>query len=157
MLIQKRIQYERILQNEVLAPRPGFLAFFHTVTSMGIQVSIGSLTEEKYAVTLMKRSGLWDLFDKKCIVLKEHVTKPKPAPDVFLKTADTMGISPSNQLVFEDSPRGVQAAISAGSKAIGMPVVILDQTVGALVKAGVSELCFDWRNLNPHALIKNLS
>ena len=157
MLTQKRIQYEHLLESEVLTPRPGFLAFFHTVTSMGIRVSIGSLTEEKYAVTLMKRSGLWDLFDKECIVLKEHVPNPKPAPDVFLKTAEKMGISPLDQLVFEDSPRGVQAAISAGSKAVGMPVVILDQTVGALVKAGVSELCFDWRNLNPYALIKNLS
>ena len=81
----------------------------------------------------------------------------KPAPDVFLETARRMGIDPKNQLVFEDSPNGVRAAIAAGSRAIGMPVVIRGSAVAALVDAGAARIFFDWREINASALITNLA
>ena len=91
------------------------------------------------------------------MVLRDDVTMLKPNPEVFLKTATIMGIDPRNQLVFEDSPRGVQAALAAGSRAIGMPVVIRGATVGALVNAGACRIFFDWREINLPALLDNLN
>lgn len=128
----------------------------HLAAAGEFGLTIGSLTPERQAVTLLERSGLATTFGPHNIVLREHVANPKPAPDVFLKTASIMEIDPAEQLVFEDSPRGVKAALTAGSKIVGMPVVIRGVTVGALVDAGVHRIFFDWREINASALIKNL-
>lgn len=137
ILKQDKFHYERLLAEMPIAARPGFFDFYRNAANMGLRLTIGSLTPEKQAITLLARSGLSELFGENNIVLREHVVKPKPAPDVFLKTAEIMGINSNSQLVFEDSPRGVAAARAAGSKAVGMPVVIRGSVVGALVDAGV--------------------
>lgn len=49
----------------------------------------------------------------------------KPAPDIFLAAARTVGIEPGQEkdvLVFEDSPEGVRAAKAAGMKVIWVPL-----------------------------------
>ena len=43
----------------------------------------------------------------------------KPAPDLFLHAAESMGTAPGDCLVVEDSPAGVSAAVAAGMTAIG--------------------------------------
>jgi beta-phosphoglucomutase-like phosphatase (HAD superfamily) len=45
-----------------------------------------------------------------------QVSKPKPAPDLFLFAAKNMGVQPENCIVIEDSLIGAQAAIAAGMK-----------------------------------------
>ncbi|MEK7473248.1 MAG: HAD family phosphatase [Patescibacteria group bacterium] len=157
LLARKKMYYDQHLSKIAIQPRPGFEAFVRAARDMGIRIAIGSLTDRTQAEHLLKESKLIDLFGKSHIVLREDVKNLKPAPDVFLKTASVMGVSPSEQLVFEDSPRGVQAALAAGSKAIGMPVVLRGFAVGALVDAGASRVFFDWREINVAALIRNLA
>ncbi len=157
ILARNKFHYERLLAEMPIEPRVGFLDFFREVRNLGLKFAIGSLTPKKYAITLLERSGLMVLFGQRNIVLREHVANPKPAPDVFLKTASIMEIDPHEQLVFEDSPPGVKAALAAGSKAIGMPVVIRGITIGALVDAGICRIFFDWREIDVSTPIKNLS
>ncbi len=52
------------------------------------------------------------LFDT--IVTCEDTERHKPEPDVFLKAARRLGVSPGGCVVFEDSPLGFQAAAAAG-------------------------------------------
>ena len=47
------------------------------------------------------------------------VARPKPAPDLFLHAARTMGVEPSRCVVIEDSPLGVQGAHAAGMYVVG--------------------------------------
>ena len=47
------------------------------------------------------------------------VANGKPAPDLFLHVAQSVGIVPGDCLVVEDSPAGVSAAVAAGMTAIG--------------------------------------
>ncbi|MDH5561751.1 MAG: HAD-IA family hydrolase [Deltaproteobacteria bacterium] len=54
------------------------------------------------------------------------VEKCKPAPDIFLRAANLLKVSPGNCLVFEDAPTGVDAALSAGMKVIAVPDVKMD-------------------------------
>jgi beta-phosphoglucomutase-like phosphatase (HAD superfamily) len=49
----------------------------------------------------------------------DMVERPKPAPDVYLLAARTMGVAPENCLVIEDSATGVRAALAAGMRVIG--------------------------------------
>ena len=48
-----------------------------------------------------------------------QVNNAKPAPDLFLHAAKTMGARPRNTLVIEDSPVGVQAGLAAGMRVVG--------------------------------------
>ena len=50
----------------------------------------------------------------KIILGDEDVTKGKPDPEIYLKTAQKLSVDPKQCLVFEDSPAGVTAASLAG-------------------------------------------
>ena len=54
------------------------------------------------------------------LVDAEDVKKGKPDPEVYLTAAHGLGINPSECLVFEDSIFGVEAAVAAGMKVIGI-------------------------------------
>jgi beta-phosphoglucomutase len=56
----------------------------------------------------------------KVIVNGMQVKNPKPFPDVYLKAAEELGVAPRNCIVFEDSPAGVQAALTAGARVVGV-------------------------------------
>ncbi|MEI4927426.1 HAD family phosphatase, partial [Klebsiella pneumoniae] len=43
-----------------------------------------------------------------------------PHPEVFLKVADLLGVTPANCIVFEDSPPGVAAGLAAGMRVVGL-------------------------------------
>lgn len=157
LVVRKMEHYEHLLQKMSVAPRKGFREVLAELRRLGLDISIGSLTPSKQAQVLLARSGVGELIEDSKIVLREHVKNVKPAPDVFLETARRMGIGPECQLVFEDSPRGVQAAIAANSKVVGMPVYTMPAAQHALVDAGVSRIFWDWREINVSALVNNLS
>lgn len=52
------------------------------------------------------------------IVTADDVPVSKPNPDVFLRCADDLGVAYADSIVFEDSPKGVEAAKRAGMKAV---------------------------------------
>ena len=68
--------------------------------------------------TSLRIVGLLDRFDP-YLFSATMVARGKPAPDLFLHAAGSMGIPPGRCLVVEDSVAGVQAAIAAGMTAIG--------------------------------------
>lgn len=58
--------------------------------------------------------------DFEAIVCGSEIENGKPAPDIFLKVAELMGVDPETCIVFEDSPLGIRAAATAGMKAVGI-------------------------------------
>jgi beta-phosphoglucomutase len=54
------------------------------------------------------------------IIGPDDVAKSKPDPEVFLKAAYQLGIAPEKCVVFEDAPKGIEAAARAGMKAVGI-------------------------------------
>jgi beta-phosphoglucomutase-like phosphatase (HAD superfamily) len=70
----------------------------------------------------MKRTlgitGLHDHFSGRIFSALE-VEHGKPAPDLFLHAAETMGLSPVRSVVIEDSVYGVEAGVSAGMRVLG--------------------------------------
>jgi HAD superfamily hydrolase (TIGR01509 family) len=85
----------------------------------------------KMAVTL-RRTGLWDRFEGRIFSATE-VSHGKPAPDLFLHAAHTMGFEPASTAVVEDSVPGVEAARAAGMRALAFA---RDTDAGALAAAG---------------------
>ncbi|MGK5732730.1 HAD family hydrolase [Streptomyces sp. URMC 124] len=65
------------------------------------------------------RTGLDEWFEESWIFSAEDVGRGKPAPDLFLHAARSMGVEPARCVVVEDSPLGVQAALAAGMDVYG--------------------------------------
>lgn len=142
----KRYIYEKLLTTAEIHPRPGFLDFLFRVKELGLPTTIGSSTPRERAMVLLERSGILALFPEDMIILKEDVHNEKPYPDVYLETAKRMGIIPENQLIFDDSPRGIRAAVAAGSRTIGMPVY--REVVPSLINAGAERVYLNWQDIN---------
>jgi beta-phosphoglucomutase len=54
------------------------------------------------------------------IITAADVAVSKPAPYVFLKAAQKLGINPADCIVFEDAPKGIEAARRAGMQAVAI-------------------------------------
>lgn len=54
------------------------------------------------------------------VLASEDVKKHKPDPEVYLKSAANLGVSPEQCVVFEDSFSGVSAALNAGMRVVGV-------------------------------------
>lgn len=52
------------------------------------------------------------------IVSADNVINSKPDPETYLKNAAELGIAPDDCIVFEDAPKGVEAAQNAGMQAV---------------------------------------
>lgn len=63
--------------------------------------------------------GVSDLFED--VVTADDVKVGKPAPDIFLRAAQLLGVKPEKCLVLEDAPAGVMAAQLAGMTVISIP------------------------------------
>ena len=64
-------------------------------------------------------TGLMPFFAGNAVFSSEAVARGKPAPDLHLHAAETMGFIPADCLVIEDSVTGVTAARTAGMAVIG--------------------------------------
>ena len=52
------------------------------------------------------------------VVSGVDVIESKPNPEVFLRAAKGLGVEPSSCMVFEDAPKGVEAAANAGIECV---------------------------------------
>ncbi len=83
----------------------------------GIKLAVGS--SSKNTAFILEKTDLTDAFD--AVADGTMIVRSKPDPEVFLKAAELIDMSPSDCLVIEDADAGVEAAIAAGmhSAAIG--------------------------------------
>ena len=79
----------------------------------GYKLAIGS--SSKNAKFILERIGLADYFD--AISDGTNISKSKPDPEVFLKAAQFLNVSPDECLVVEDAVSGVEAARAGGMRA----------------------------------------
>jgi HAD superfamily hydrolase (TIGR01509 family) len=97
-----------------LEPVPGVVDALDRIALPSCVASSGP--HHKMEVTL-RRTGLWRRFEGRIFSASE-VERGKPAPDLFLHAARSMGFEPSSTAVVEDSVPGVAAARAAGMRAL---------------------------------------
>ena len=95
---------------------PGAKELIEQLVAGGIRVGLGS--SSRNAQLILDNVGLTPLFD--AIVDGNHITLSKPDPEVFLKGAAALDVSPSEAIVFEDAASGIQAAKAGGFFAVGV-------------------------------------
>jgi beta-phosphoglucomutase len=156
VLARTNFHYKRLLGESEVLLRPGVREVVSEFIKMGIPVSIGSAVDTAHGKFLVAKTGLDNLFPQERILFAEDVLHTKPAPDIYLATAQRMGVRPEEQLVFEDSPWGALAASATGSVVVGMPIYWNHHTVAELIKSGAKRVFLDWREINIDQLLINL-
>ena len=82
------------------------------------RLALASGSNREVIAAVLRMQGLRPHFEK--VVSAQDVARGKPAPDIFLHTADQLGVNPADCVVIEDSAAGVAAARSAGMRVIGI-------------------------------------
>ena len=80
--------------------------------------AVASNAEAENVKFVLESAELGSFF--RVVVDGHQVSRPKPAPDVFLKAAELLGAAPRDCIVLEDSYSGVEAARAAGMRVVGL-------------------------------------
>ena len=94
--------------------KPGCSSFLEFLKSKGIRMGIATSNNRTMVDAVLKSLNIKYYFE--VIITSDEVKKGKPAPDIYLKTADLLGVVPEKCLVFEDVVAGIIAGKSAGMK-----------------------------------------
>ena len=87
-----------------------------SIRAKGVKTAIGSAS--KNTPLILERLGIASLFD--AIVDGNKVTKAKPDHEVFLRAAEELKVLPAECVVFEDAEAGIEAALRAGMRTVGI-------------------------------------
>lgn len=82
----------------------------------GIKMAIGSAAIPFNIDFVLDNLQIRHYFD--VIVSADDVMVSKPHPDTYLKCASQLGVNAPECVVFEDAPKGVEAAQNAGMKCV---------------------------------------
>jgi HAD superfamily hydrolase (TIGR01509 family) len=100
-------------------PMPGAIEAVRFGHAAGLRIGLASSGLRDQVTLSLNEAGMRGLFEIE--VTGDDVTRGKPAPDLFLRAAEGLGIEPANCVVFEDAPAGVAAAVNAGMRAVAVP------------------------------------
>ena len=101
-------------------PRPGAIELLGALDGRW-PVAVASNSPRSHLLAGLERTGLADRFD--VVLGVEEVGEPKPAPDLYLRACELLGVTPTRSVALEDSPPGVAAARAAGLFVVGVPSV----------------------------------
>jgi len=104
---------ERMAPEEIF---PGVKLLIKDMRELGIKTALAS--SSKNAKTVIQLLHIRNEFD--VVVDGTMITHTKPHPEIFLLAADRLGVEPEACLVFEDAEAGVEAALAAGMKCVGV-------------------------------------
>jgi len=117
-----------------LRPVAGVKDAVLAVQAAGLATCVASSGSPAKIEFTLGLTGLWDLFDGR-IFSASQVPRGKPFPDLFLHAAIAMNEQPFDCVVVEDSVPGIQAARSAGMRALAYAGAAYADREG-LAKAG---------------------
>ncbi|WP_431683293.1 HAD family hydrolase [Kitasatospora sp. KL5] len=105
---------------EGLAATTGADTVLDELRGRGIPYCLASSSDHAWIDLTLDRAGLRPHLPKELVFSAQDVQGVgKPAPDLFLHAAASLGVAPHECLVVEDSPNGVLAARAAGMDVLG--------------------------------------
>jgi beta-phosphoglucomutase family hydrolase len=101
-----------------IKPVEGLLELLEKLRSLSIPMAIATSGIQVNIDFLFEHIPIRSYFD--VIVNSAHITKGKPDPEIYIKTAELLKVSPADCLVFEDAIVGINSAKAAGMKVVGV-------------------------------------
>lgn len=98
--------------------KPGVFEFLDEIRSLGLKIGVATSNSTELMDIALSGTGLNRYIDvafSGCMV-----PYGKPAPDVYLITAETLGVDPNRCICFEDVGKGLEAGRAAGMRCVGI-------------------------------------
>jgi beta-phosphoglucomutase len=139
------------MEDEVL-PVAGVLDFLRELDQTGIPAAVATSASARRTCFTLQRLGIAHHF--KTVVTGDDVKEGKPNPAIYDMAARELRVAARDLLVLEDAPRGVEAAIAAGMRCMG----VADGSKAQLLRnAGAEHVITDFVGISVQTLSEFLS
>jgi len=119
---EDRVRRLRALLGEAPPLKPGLGDVLDEAGRLGLPAAVASATASPEVRRRLAAAGLERRFA--VVVGGDQVHAGKPAPDLFLRAAELLGVPPAACLVLEDAEAGIRAAAAAGMPAVMVPDLV---------------------------------
>lgn len=117
--LKSRAMFMERINRDGVPIKKGLIPLLDYLKSNGVRLAVATSTSAQTAHKVIRLAGVYDYFDS--FVCGEDVTNGKPAPDVFLKAAEKIGVEPKDCIAFEDSINGIKSAYAAKMTTVMVP------------------------------------
>jgi HAD superfamily hydrolase (TIGR01509 family) len=112
----KYYKYQRFFCHE-LKPIAGIQELMADAKKRGLGIALATSSEYYFAWRVLEKTGLIRYFN--AMVTADNISNSKPHPEIYIKAAKALNISPRECIAIEDSYLGIKSAKSSGMKCIG--------------------------------------
>lgn len=111
---RKNAIFNELIERDGIEPYPGSVRLLDLLDSLGVRQAV--VSSSKNAPTVLAAAGL----DQRFAHVIDGSTAAaerlpgKPAPDIFLRGAEALGVAPDRTVVVEDAESGVEAGAAGG-------------------------------------------
>jgi beta-phosphoglucomutase family hydrolase len=146
-LRKEELYRERYLPHR--APVNGLTAFLDAARDLGIKMAVSTAASPANMAFILDGLDLRKYFG--AITTAADVERGKPDPEIFLLSAERLGVAPERSIVFEDAFFGFEAAKRAGMISIGLSTVNSAEDI--MQTAMVEEVHADYTDMRPEELV----
>ena len=130
-------------------PVPGLVPFLEAAQELGIRMGVATAASPANMAFILDGLDLRKYFG--AFTTAADVRRGKPDPEIFLLSAERLGVEPANSIVFEDAFFGFEAAKRAGMVAVGLTTVNSGEDI--MRTGSVVEVHADYTSMSPDDLI----
>lgn len=117
LLARKASAYDALIGR--IRPMPGAVRLVRDLAAAGVRMAVASSSPRRVVERSLAAAG----FDGGLglVVGGDEVARTKPAPDVYLRAVEVLGLPAGSCVAVEDSVAGVEAAVEAGLRCVAVP------------------------------------
>jgi HAD superfamily hydrolase (TIGR01509 family) len=120
---------EILRRREHLEPVSGLRQFITAIRSDGALTALATSAPPGNVKLILEKLSLEELFD--VVIDRTQVKRGKPDPEIYLKVLEALGVHREHCVVIEDSKAGIQAAIGAGLRVVGITTTLTGRELRA--------------------------
>ncbi len=105
---------------------PGVRRLLEDARRLGLRRAVASSSSSGWVEGWLQRHGILHLFE--AVATRDHVSRVKPDPELFLLAAARLEVEAPACVVFEDSANGMLAALRAGMRCVAVPNALTIRT-----------------------------
>lgn len=145
---EKEALFRKLYEQDIHAVN-GLISFLEAMDRLGIPRAIATSAPRLNVDFTLSHTGIEKYFQ--VILDDSFISNGKPDPEIYLKTAQALGLAPENCIVFEDSLSGVQAGKRAGCKVVGITTTHSPEELSE-----TDFVIHDFNEIDPKTLISKL-
>lgn len=117
-----RKRYLEQIRETAIPKKDGAQALLEEIVASGTPIALATSTAHELAWIKLRNAGLAEYFD--FVVGGDQVAQGKPHPEIYLRAASALDVSPLDCIAFEDSENGVLAALAANMSVVQVPDLV---------------------------------